>query len=204
MASFEKAAEKVLKFEGGYVNDPDDPGGETNRGITINTAKRGGFKGEMKDLTEDDAMDIYERLYWIPLHLNHLADPGLALVMFDAGVNMGLSWPVQWLQAILNDMSNNGSKWKRLVEDGLMGPATLGVANIATVQAAQAHALKETILNNRLQRYQYLISRNPALAKFDKGWKNRVATLRSMIQHPDMQMAAKEEQDGTTPRPESS
>jgi len=203
---FMAAAERILKFEGGYVNDPADPGGETNRGITIATARRGGYTGNMKDLGEDHALDIYEKLYWNPLWLDEIDDPGLRLVMFDAAVNMGLTWPIVWLQEALNDQSNNGSRWKRISEDGIIGPVTIGVANIATITPAGAHAIKEAILNMRLQRYDYLIRKNPALSRFDKGWKNRVATLRSMIQHPAMRLAKKEEKPDGTPaeaRPES-
>jgi len=192
---FKNAVAQVLKFEGGYVNDPADPGGETNRGITIATARRGGYTGDMKSLSEKDALFIYLNLYWKPLRLDTIDATGLRLVMFDSAVNMGISWPALWLQEVLNDQSNNGSRWKRIVEDGLIGPITIGITNTATVTPGGASAIMAAILNSRLARYQYLIRKNPALAKFDNGWKNRVASLRSMIQHPDMRMAKGDKPD---------
>ncbi len=189
MTRFDVVAEKTLKFEGGYVNDPADPGGETNRGITIHTARRGGYKEEMKDLSEDAAKDIYKRLYWNPLLLDNLHDPALSLVMFDTGVNMGISWPVQWLQAAINLQNARGGTGRPFImEDGMMGPQTVGAANMAATDAAHGQALREFILNNRLNRYRALIQNNPALARFDRGWKNRVTDLRAMQDLPEMQM----------------
>jgi len=202
---FGAAAERTLKFEGGYSNHPTDRGGETNRGITIATARRGGYTGDMKELTENDALDIYERLYWSPLHLDNIDDAGLRLVMFDSGVHMGLSWPALWLQEALNDQSNNGSRWKQIIEDGLMGPVTAVTANIATVTPGSASAIKEAILNARLMRFAHIVRRDPSQTKWHTGWNNRVARLRTMIQHPDMKVAKKEESPNgpTTRAPES-
>jgi lysozyme family protein len=85
MADFEKAISFVLKSEGGYVNHPDDPGGETNYGI----AKRSHPKVDIKNLTVDGAKGIYLSEYWIPSGAGNLSN-ALALVHFDTAVNCGV------------------------------------------------------------------------------------------------------------------
>lgn len=59
MTNFDKAIERVVKHEGGYVNHPKDPGGETNWGITRNTATAVGYKGSMRNMTSEQAIAIY-------------------------------------------------------------------------------------------------------------------------------------------------
>lgn len=61
---FEKAIERVLGHEGGYVHHPRDPGGETNWGITRRTAQANGYKGSMRQMTRTQAVEIYRRAYW--------------------------------------------------------------------------------------------------------------------------------------------
>jgi lysozyme family protein len=84
MADFEKAIAFVLKHEGGYVNHPDDPGGETRYGI----AKRSHPTVDIKNLTMDGAKGIYLSEYWIPSGAGNLSD-SLAIVHFDTAVNCG-------------------------------------------------------------------------------------------------------------------
>lgn len=96
-----RALEWILKAEGGYVNDPADPGGETNFGITHTTydAYRDSIhlpRRSVKDITEHEVREIYDKQYWAPLAAN-LADP-LATVVFDTCVNMG----VQAARALLD------------------------------------------------------------------------------------------------------
>ena len=64
MADFERAVEKTLKLEGGFVNDPDDPGGATKYGITEATARAHGYTGDMRELPLDVAREIYKKSYW--------------------------------------------------------------------------------------------------------------------------------------------
>jgi lysozyme family protein len=83
---FNKAVEIILKLEGGYVNHPDDPGGETRYGIS----KRAYPHLNIKTLTKDQAKAIYKRDYWDAAECS-LLEPALALLYFDMAVNSGVS-----------------------------------------------------------------------------------------------------------------
>jgi lysozyme family protein len=82
---FEKAVTFTLKWEGGYVNDPDDPGGETNRGI----CKRDYPNENIKEMTEGRAKEIYYQDYWIPACCNNTTD-NMAIAVFDTAVHCGV------------------------------------------------------------------------------------------------------------------
>lgn len=84
--SFERAFDHVVGEEGGYVNDPQDPGGETKYGIS----KRAYPGVDIKNLTLDVAKDIYRRDYWTPLRLDNRPYRE-ALVIFDCAVNQGVA-----------------------------------------------------------------------------------------------------------------
>ena len=86
---FEQCVKFVLDHEGGYVNHPDDPGGETNFGIS----KRAYPDLDIKNLTIEEAKEIYKRDYWDKIPLTHSGDYyslGSAMIMFDTAVNMGI------------------------------------------------------------------------------------------------------------------
>jgi lysozyme family protein len=85
MADFDRAIKFVLYHEGGYVNDPNDPGGETKFGIS----KKAYPALDIRNLTEEQARGIYKKDYWQPSRADTL-DDSLALVHFDTAVNMGL------------------------------------------------------------------------------------------------------------------
>jgi len=82
--SFESAIEFSLKWEGGYSNNPSDPGGETKYGIS----KRAHPDVDIKNLTLDDAKEIYRKEYWDATGCGNLPEP-LDMVVFDTAVNMG-------------------------------------------------------------------------------------------------------------------
>jgi len=81
---FEKAMTFVAKWEGGYVNNPSDPGGETNFGIS----KKAYPSVDIKTLTKEQAAAIYKRDYWNTMGCNILRWP-MNLVVFDTAVNIG-------------------------------------------------------------------------------------------------------------------
>lgn len=91
--NFETAVAHVLEVEGGYVNHPNDPGGETNYGIS----KRSYPHLDIAGLTREQAAEIYRRDFWEPLGAEDL-DPRLALLTFDAAVNHGLGRAQRWLR----------------------------------------------------------------------------------------------------------
>lgn len=140
MTPFETALRHTLGVEGGWSDHPLDPGGQTKYGITERLARRYGYN--VRDLSVDDARDIYRKAFWRPLRLDDVAAIAagryerVAAEIFDSGVNTGTSrthggWRVvRWLQSWLNRL-NSGyhlagqPDWRVLNVDGLMGPATL-------------------------------------------------------------------------------
>lgn len=94
---FETAVTQILKYEGGYVNDPSDPGGETNFGIS----KRSYPTLDIANLTVDDAKAIYKRDYWDACDCSTVAWP-LSFVVFDCAVNQGVGAAKALLAATTN------------------------------------------------------------------------------------------------------
>lgn len=119
MADFSKAIDFVLANEGGYVNNPADPGGETNFGIS----RRQYPALDIKDLTREEAVTIYERDYW---KFDDVASQRVATKVFDACVNMGPSQAVRLLQLALG-----GIQAGPVIADGKFGPETIEHANAA-------------------------------------------------------------------------
>lgn len=149
---FNKCVEVVLKHEGGYVNHPDDPGGETNFGIS----KRYFPDEDIKNLTKERAKELYYTRFWIPMNLFGIEDELAVLHIFDMGVNAGRHRAVRMAQEIAH-----------VTEDGLCGPITRNAIN-KTEHFAYMYALR------RKEYYTNLTKRNPKLLVFLKGWINRV------------------------------
>ncbi len=88
-ANYEPSIRKVLKWEGGYVNHPADPGGETNYGITVAVARANGYTGSMRSIPMATVMDIYRNKYAKPVLFDaHKA--GVDYSLLDYGVNSGV------------------------------------------------------------------------------------------------------------------
>ena len=153
LSEFEDIIERVLEHEGGYVNDPKDPGGETNFGI----AKRSHPDVDIKNLTKEQATEIYKKEYWdknkvseLPTHLKY--------IYFDMCVNMGRSRAGRIVQRAANNKGHN------LVVDGVLGPVTLG--KISNVELERVRAF-------RVKYYADLVTKKPDLEKFYFGWFRR-------------------------------
>lgn len=100
---FEKALEFVLAREGGYVNDPDDLGGATNKGITQNTynswlKSNGKASKDVKNITDAEVKEIYYKNYWLAAGCNKMTSK-FAVVCFDTAVNMGVGCVNEFLKA---------------------------------------------------------------------------------------------------------
>ncbi|HDR8930494.1 glycoside hydrolase family 108 protein [Burkholderia vietnamiensis] len=152
MSSFDDAFDALIGNEGGYSNNPKDPGGETMWGVTARVARAAGYTGAMRDLPRDTAKAIAKRMYWDPLHLDQF-DPRVAFQIFDANYNGG--HPVIWMQ---------GAAGARV--DGVLGPQT-----IAAVQATDP--LRFVLRWNAL-RLTYFTSL-ATWSTFGKGWTRRIA-----------------------------
>lgn len=146
---FEEAVKHILKSEGGYVHDPTDLGGETNYGI----AKRFYPDLDIKNLTEEEAVEIYRKDYWLKYHCEELPDQ-VRLMHFDTAVNMGGSRASKFLQGAIG-----------VKVDGIVGAITLK-------NAFKADLKKYARL--RLVYYTKIILKRPEQVKFINGWFNRV------------------------------
>ena len=137
---FKKALKFTLKWEGGYVNDPKDPGGETKWGIS----KRAYPSLDIKGITPEQAAEIYARDYWDHCGCDSLGWP-LSAVAFDTGVNCGVPRTIAWLR--------------------------------------DEHTALD-LLERRRQHYVDICNKNTNLIRFAKGWWNRLADLRKLVDTP--------------------
>ena len=117
---FEPALELSLENEGGYANDPNDPGGETNFGISSCAYPN----EDIKNLTIERARYLYKRDYWYPLRLDTLVDQRLANNLFDWGIHHGVRGTAKKWQLML--AREYGFKGK---VDGIIGSATIEFTN---------------------------------------------------------------------------
>jgi lysozyme family protein len=98
--------EFIRSWEGGYVDHPADPGGATNRGITIGTLSRWreskglppAKKEDVRKLTQQEADEIYRAWYWIPSGAAQARDYPTALLLMDSGVLHGVGAPKAWVE----------------------------------------------------------------------------------------------------------
>jgi len=146
MTKFERLIPIILRNEGGYINDPNDPGGETNYGIS----KRRYPYLDIPTLTRDEAIEIYQHDYWQD-EFEEIEDNNAALHIFDMCVNAGQYRAVRLAQKVAH-----------CYEDGLMGPATVKAVNNSV-------GFVDHYKHARIRFYQGL--NNP---HFLKGWINRV------------------------------
>jgi|TARA_R110001606_G_C15236552_1_gene635732 lysozyme family protein len=117
----------IIDVEGGYANDPNDSGGETNWGVTVRVARKYGYTSAMIDMPRSVAFDIYSAMYWDKLSLDDVEDYSqiIAKELADTGVNMGTGRAAEFLQRSLNALNNQGKLFEDLVVDRDLGPATL-------------------------------------------------------------------------------
>jgi lysozyme family protein len=173
--------EDVISAEGGYTNNPDDPGGETKYGITIAVARANGYNGLMQHMPVQTAREIYYREYVIKPGFDRVLglSPAIAAELVDTGVNCGTSTAGKILQRCLNSMNQKGTIWPDLTEDGSIGEKTIN-ALAAYLKHRQADQGEKTLMValNCLQgaRYIEIARENPKLESFVFGWmRNRVA-----------------------------
>ena len=117
----------VFTLEGGYVNDPKDPGGATNHGVTERVARANGYKGDMVDLPKEFAEWVYTKDYVRKPGYDRVfaLSPALGEKLVDAGVNAGPGRSSRWFQEALNSLSRNGADYPKVTVDGQIGPRTL-------------------------------------------------------------------------------
>jgi lysozyme family protein len=148
--AFLRAFEILIGHEGGYVNHPNDPGGETKFGIS----KRAYPQLAIADLTLERARDIYARDYWEPIKGDRLP-PDLALLVFDAAVNNGVGQAARWLQRTVG-----------VKQDGNIGPRTLEAVRQTADVARRFHTTRVEMMTGLA-----------TWSSFGRGWARRLALL---------------------------
>jgi lysozyme family protein len=161
-SSYDAALARVLAHEGGYTNDPRDPGGPTKFGITIadyrRYAKPDAGADDVRAMTLDGAKAIYRAHYWDALACDALP-AGVDYAVFDYGVNSGIARAAKVLQRILG-----------VADDGVIGPDTL-----AATKDADPQKLIGAVCDERLRFLQSLRT----WPVFGKGWGRRVAEVKA-------------------------
>lgn len=147
--NFQSAFEIIMSHEGGYVNDPRDPGGETKFGIS----KRAYPNLDIKNLTLSQAREIYERDYWNACQCNDFPQRA-RLILFDCAVNQGVKTAIVIYQQSLG-----------VTADGVIGPIT-----IAAAYQKNNDETYQRFLTERAIRYV----NNANFPVYGKGWISRV------------------------------
>ncbi|NDV96397.1 peptidoglycan domain protein [Dysgonomonas sp. 521] len=170
MAKVEQLVPFILKWEGGYVNDPDDLGGATNKGITIATyryyRRLKGYKkttvSDLKNISHDEWTDVLKTLYWDKWRADDILSQPIANILTDwvwASGGYGIKLPQKLL----------GVK-----ADGIVGPVTLGAVNAYD----DCRELFGKIRQERIAFVERIVASRPANKKFRRGWLNRINDLK--------------------------
>lgn len=170
MANIDKLAPFILRWEGGFVNDPVDKGGATNMGVTIGTWRSVGYDKDgdgdidVDDLHLLDKEDVIERVlrphYWNRWRADEILNQSVANILVDwvwASGTHGIKRP----QHILG-----------VTPDGIVGPKTL-----AAVNSMDPMELHFRIKNDRIKFIDEICQRDPSQERFRKGWMNRINAL---------------------------
>ena len=167
--SFETSLPLILKFEGSFVDNPNDPGGPTNKGIIQKEYDK--YRAEnnlpirsVKNIEDREVKDIYQNKYWKAGHCDVMSDK-LALVHFDTVVNTGLTQGAKFLQRCL-----------KVKDDGVVGQGTL-----KALAVVDHDSLIPGYIDQRKAFYHKIIKVNPKLQVFLKGWLKRVNSLEKIV-----------------------
>lgn len=188
MSNFDQAINVILEHEGydKFTNDPADPGGATKWGISLRFVRTelnidtdgDGYKDgdldrdgdldldDIRNINKEQAVSIYRRQFWDRMQIDKIPDQRVATKVFDAGVNMGRVWGIVLLQRSFRAVG-----WP-LIDDGRLGPQTEQV-----IAASETNGLwGVTLIAYRSEmagRYRELMSKNPVLEKYRRGWLRR-------------------------------
>lgn len=179
-AAFQQALPFILRWEGSYVNHPNDRGGATNKSVTQRVydgwrSQQGLDARDVRQLDDHEMDSLYESGYWMPPKCHLLVTP-LDLVQFDTAVNMGPGRAGRFLQTAVG-----------ATPDGNLGPGTQQcVTNCDADTALIAYR------NTREAFYKRLVARDPTQQVFMKGWMNRLNALRKHIGLPGFESAGDE------------
>lgn len=182
MKTIEQLLNDTVAVEGGYSNNPNDKGGETNFGVTKATAVANGYTGDMKAMTKAQALEIYRQQYFFK--------PGFGLIMplssavagelFDTGVNMGPTTAATFFQRLLNVFNYEGKHYADITVSGSVGPDT--VAAFRSFLAKRGQGEGESVMLKGLnalqgERYVKLAEGRSANETFVFGWLNNRVSM---------------------------
>ena len=172
---------QVIRAEGGYSNDPSDRGGETMYGITKAVARENGYTGPMADLSFNVAFALYEKRYWQPLKLDHIASyhDDLAVQLFDFGVHSGITKAGKTLQQVLNVLNQQQTLYSDLTADGIVGSKTLEALKLF-YQHRQKQGLVVLFQAIKSKRMSFCIDialSDQTQERYQYGWLKRIVNL---------------------------
>lgn len=165
MADPKKLKPFILRWEGGFANDPVDRGGATNKGITIATFRH--YYGtratveQLKALTDDQWMTIFLNGFWIPFKADSIKSQSVANICVDWAWASGTGTAIRQVQSLVG-----------VTADGIVGVQTL-----AAINKANPRHLFAKIQSARLRFVDAIVRRNPSQKKFINGWKKRINAL---------------------------
>lgn len=168
---YDRAFEFCQRWEGGLCNDKADPGGMTNRGVSLRFLRSEGIdidgdgdidEDDIRAVTKEDARRIFKKYFW-PRVFDEVAviAPRVSICLFDAAMNMGLKTSIKLLQKGLG-----------VSQDGIIGPKTL-----SALKDSGDFMTAAAMLEMRKYRYHEICMNRPASRVFLKGWLNRVSAL---------------------------
>lgn len=167
MADFRPAFDNTMKWEGGFADLKNDPGGATNFGISLRFLKAinpTATIDNIKNLSVDDAMIIYLDQFWLPNKYGKIDSQKVASKVFDLSVNCGAQMANQFIQKSVNLLDYSPD----LVVDGILGSKSIEAINLC-----HPDALYTCIKYNAIAYYAAIIAKNQNLSGFKKGWLNR-------------------------------
>lgn len=169
MASSSKLVPFILQWEGGFVNDPLDLGGATNKGITIGTfteyKKRKGLKAptvqDLKNISNEDWHEVFKGLYWDRWRADEIKSQAVANILVD------------WVWASGSHGIKRPQRLLGVTADGVVGSKT-----VAALNAKDPAELFRMIKADRIKFIDEICEKRPANNRFKKGWLNRINAIR--------------------------
>jgi len=180
MSEFDVSIETVLHHEGGLVEDPDDPGGATNYGLSLRYLRSikdedgdGWLDGDLdhdgdvdandiRIMLLADAVEVYRTQWWYRYGYNHIRVQSLATKVLDLSINMGAGQAHKCLQRAARAVGF------MLVDDGILGPKTFRAVN-----SVNPEQLLAAMRSEAAGVYRQIVARRPLSKKYIKGWLTR-------------------------------
>lgn len=175
---FDFAVNAVLKHEGGFSNNPNDPGGATNYGISLRFLKEMNINidhdpdidiNDVKNIHASSAIEIYKKYWWDKYHYEAINSLAVAAKIFDMAVNMGSKQAHKFTQRACQYCGHS-----ELEVDGILGAKTLAALNEISLHGREDD-FKYELIHEQKWFYGHLAANDSRLNVFLKGWLNRAA-----------------------------